>query len=106
MIFAIVTLILKGLGERIGVGVNFQNPYFFYDRDPDLLYRQYVGFLKSRHPVGPKINAHSNVTGGSSSDLNSPHFNDQSLRYTRGQFKKVHFYKNEVESNAAKTYHP
>ena len=55
---------------------------------------------------GPKINAHSIVTGGSSSDLNSPHFNDQSLRYTRGQFKKVHFYKNEVESNAAKTYHP
>ncbi|MDP4852287.1 MAG: penicillin acylase family protein [Saprospiraceae bacterium] len=46
------------------------------------------------------------VTGGSSSNLNSPHFNDQSLRYTRGQFKKVHFYKNEVETNAAKTYHP
>jgi acyl-homoserine lactone acylase PvdQ len=55
---------------------------------------------------GPKINAHSIVTGGSSSDLNSPHFNDQSLRYTRGQFKKVHFYKNEVETNAVKTYHP
>jgi acyl-homoserine-lactone acylase len=55
---------------------------------------------------GPKINAHSIVTGGSSSNLNSPHFNDQSLRYTRGQFKKVHFYKNEVESNAVKTYHP
>jgi acyl-homoserine lactone acylase PvdQ len=55
---------------------------------------------------GPIINAHSIVTGGSSSDLNSPHFNDQSLRYTRGQFKKIHFYKNEVESNAVKTYHP
>ncbi|MFN6065266.1 MAG: penicillin acylase family protein, partial [Bacteroidota bacterium] len=55
---------------------------------------------------GPKINAHSIVTGGSSSDMNSPHFNDQSLRYTRGQFKKIHFYKNEVESNAVKTYHP
>lgn len=48
MIFAIVTLTLKGLGERIGVGVNFQNPYFFYDRD--LLYRQYVGVFEVSPP--------------------------------------------------------
>jgi acyl-homoserine lactone acylase PvdQ len=55
---------------------------------------------------GPKINAYSIVTGGSSSNPNSEHFNDQSLRYTRGQFKKVHFYKEEIDSNAVKTYHP
>lgn len=55
---------------------------------------------------GPQIKAHSIVTGGSSSDLNSTHFNDQSLRYTRGQFKEIRFYKNEVETNAVKTYHP
>ena len=55
---------------------------------------------------GPRINAHSIVTGGSSSNPNSDHFNDQSLKYTRGQFKKVHFYKEEIQTNAIRTYHP
>lgn len=55
---------------------------------------------------GPKIKAYSIVTGGSSSNPESEHFNDQSLRYTKGQFKKVHFYKEEIDLNAVKTYHP
>jgi acyl-homoserine lactone acylase PvdQ len=55
---------------------------------------------------GPRINAYSIVTGGSSANPESPHFNDQSLRYTRGQFKKVYFYKDEILSGAIKTYQP
>lgn len=55
---------------------------------------------------GPRINAYSIVTGGSSSNPESSHFNDQSLKYTRGQFKKVYFYKDEISSNTSKTYHP
>ncbi len=42
---------------------------------------------------GPRIKAKSIVTGGSSSDPSSKHFNDQSLMYSKGQFKDVLFYK-------------
>jgi acyl-homoserine-lactone acylase len=55
---------------------------------------------------GTKIKAKSIVTGGSASDSSSPHFNDQSLMYTLGQFKDVYFYKEDVLKNSEKTYHP
>lgn len=55
---------------------------------------------------GPRIKAKSIVTGGSSSDPSSKHFNDQSLMYTQGKFKDVLFYKEDVIKNAERTYHP
>jgi acyl-homoserine lactone acylase PvdQ len=55
---------------------------------------------------GSRIKAKSIVTGGSSSDPSSPHFKDQALMYTQGQFKDVLFYKEDVVKNAEKTYHP
>ena len=55
---------------------------------------------------GEKVRARSIVTGGSSSNPASPHFNDQSQRYTAHQFKDVLFYKEDVMRNAERTYHP
>jgi acyl-homoserine lactone acylase PvdQ len=55
---------------------------------------------------GKKIKAKSLLAGGESGDPNSKHFNDQLLMYSKGQFKDVLFYKEDVISHAEKTYHP
>ncbi|MBA4849206.1 penicillin acylase family protein [Emticicia sp. BO119] len=55
---------------------------------------------------GPKIKAKSLLAGGESGDPKSPHFKDQAEMYTKGQFKEVLFYKEDVLRNAEKSYHP
>ncbi|MGO4819329.1 penicillin acylase family protein [Flavobacterium sp. W22_SRS_FP1] len=55
---------------------------------------------------GPKIKAKSLLAGGNSSDPKSKHFNDQVEMYRKGEFKDVLFYKEAVEKNAERTYHP
>lgn len=55
---------------------------------------------------GPKIKAKSLLAGGESGDPESPHFKDQAEMYTKGQFKEVLFYKEDVLKNAKKRYHP
>jgi acyl-homoserine-lactone acylase len=55
---------------------------------------------------GPKIKAKSLLAGGESGDPNSKHFNDQLEMYTKGKFKDVLFYKEDVLKNAERTYHP
>jgi acyl-homoserine lactone acylase PvdQ len=55
---------------------------------------------------GPKIKAKSLLAGGNSSDPKSKHFDDQSEMYQKGTFKDVLFYKEEVEKNAERSYHP
>ena len=55
---------------------------------------------------GKKIKAKSLLAGGESGDPSSPHFNDQLDMYTKGQFKDVLFYKEDVLKHAEKTYHP
>ena len=55
---------------------------------------------------GKKIKAKSLLAGGQSGDINSKHFADQALMYTRGQFKEVLFYKEDVLKHAEKKYHP
>ena len=55
---------------------------------------------------GKKIKAKSLLAGGQSGDPASKHFNDQALMYTKGQFKEVLFYKEDVQKHAEKTYHP
>lgn len=55
---------------------------------------------------GEKIIAKSSLAGGQSGDPKSPHFDDQALMYTQGVFKDVLFYKEDVEKNAERTYHP
>lgn len=55
---------------------------------------------------GPRIKAKSIVTGGSNPNPSSKHFNDQALMYSKGEFKDVLFYKEDVVKNAERTYHP
>ncbi len=55
---------------------------------------------------GKKIKAKSLLAGGESGDPQSKHFFDQGTMYSKGQFREVLFYKEEVLKHAEKTYHP
>ena len=55
---------------------------------------------------GPRIKAKSILAGGQSGDPRSPHFNDQAAMYARGEFKDVLFYKEDIERNLERKYHP
>lgn len=55
---------------------------------------------------GPRIKARSLLAGGNSGQPDSPHFFDQGLMYSKGQFKEVHFYKEDVLKNAKRKYRP
>lgn len=55
---------------------------------------------------GKKIKAKSLLAGGQSGDEKSKHFFDQGLMYSKGQFKEVLFYKEDVMKHAEKKYHP
>ncbi len=55
---------------------------------------------------GKKIKAKSLLAGGQSGDPRSKHFNDQGLMYSKGEFKDVLFYKEDVLTHAESKYHP
>jgi len=55
---------------------------------------------------GPKVIAKSLLCGGESGHPGSPHFGDQAEMYTKGRFKDVLYYKEDVVKHAEKTYHP
>ena len=55
---------------------------------------------------GKKIKAKSLLAGGENGQKGSKHFADQAEMYTKGQFKDVLFYKEDVLKNAERTYHP
>jgi acyl-homoserine lactone acylase PvdQ len=55
---------------------------------------------------GKRVKAKTIVTGGESSDPMSPHFSDQAAMYLTGQFKEALFYREDVEKNLEKRYHP
>ncbi len=55
---------------------------------------------------GKKVKARSLLAGGESGDPQSKHFGDQAEMYTKGQFKEVLFYKEDVLKHAESTYHP
>jgi acyl-homoserine-lactone acylase len=55
---------------------------------------------------GKKIKAKSLLAGGESGNTNSKHFFDQGLMYSKGQFKEVLFYKEDVMKHVERKYHP
>jgi acyl-homoserine-lactone acylase len=55
---------------------------------------------------GPRLRAKSILAGGESGDPKSPHFNDQAEMYSRGEFKDVLFYKEDIEKQLERKYHP
>jgi acyl-homoserine-lactone acylase len=65
--------------------------------------RTYPG---TKRMYGTSGNSFVAVHGGQSSDPDSPHFDDQAIMFTKGQFKDVLFYREDIEKNAEVTYHP
>jgi len=55
---------------------------------------------------GPKVRALSIHTFGSSGDPKGPHFMDQSVLYTRGEFKPAWLTLDEIRANLESSYHP
>jgi acyl-homoserine-lactone acylase len=55
---------------------------------------------------GKKVKAKSLLAGGESGNPRSLHFKDQLEMYSKGKFKDVLFYREDVEKNAEKKYHP
>jgi acyl-homoserine lactone acylase PvdQ len=55
---------------------------------------------------GKRIKAKSLLAGGVSGNINSPHFKDQLTMYTKGTFKEVLFYKEDVLKHVEKRYKP
>ncbi len=55
---------------------------------------------------GPRVRAKSILAGGESGDPASKHFSDQAEMYSRGQFKDVLFYKDDIEKQLERKYHP
>ena len=55
---------------------------------------------------GDRVKAKALMAGGLNSDPNSPHFFDQGEMYGRGEFRDVHYYREDVEANATRTYRP
>ncbi len=55
---------------------------------------------------GKKVKAKSLLAGGENANPLSPHFNDQALIYSKGQFKDVWYYKDDITKHAERTYHP
>ena len=55
---------------------------------------------------GKKLKAKSLLAGGESGDVNSKHFFDQGEMYSKGQFKEVLFYKDEVLKHVERKYNP
>lgn len=53
-----------------------------------------------------KIKAKALLAGGQSGDEKSPHFFDQGKAYSKGQFRDVWFYKQDVLNHAERTYQP
>ncbi|MES2318352.1 MAG: penicillin acylase family protein [Pseudomonadota bacterium] len=55
---------------------------------------------------GPRVRAKSILAGGNNSNPASPHFADQAQMYSQGQFKDVLYYKEDIEKQLERKYHP
>ena len=55
---------------------------------------------------GEKVKAKSILAGGNSGNVNSQDFNNQGEMFTKGKFKDVFFYKEDIKKNAVKVYNP
>jgi acyl-homoserine-lactone acylase len=55
---------------------------------------------------GKRIKAKSLLAGGNSGHEDSPHFFDQGLMYSKGEFKDVLFYREDVLKHAVRAYRP
>lgn len=55
---------------------------------------------------GDRVTAKAITVGGLNNDPDSPHFDDQAEMYTRGEFRDVLFYREDIEANLEHEYTP
>ena len=55
---------------------------------------------------GDKVRAKAVTAGGESGDPRSPHFNDQAMRYSKGELRDVYFYRDQLKGHIEREYHP
>ncbi|NUS34248.1 MAG: acylase [Gemmatimonadaceae bacterium] len=55
---------------------------------------------------GDSVHAKAVTAGGESGHPSSKHFDDQALRYTKGQLRDVYFYPNQLRGHIERQYHP
>ncbi|HTW74857.1 MAG TPA: penicillin acylase family protein [Steroidobacteraceae bacterium] len=55
---------------------------------------------------GPRIRAVAVTAGGESGDPRSAHFDDEAIRYARGQLRPVYFYPAQLQGHIERSYHP
>ena len=55
---------------------------------------------------GDSVRARAISPGGESGNPRSPHFNDQMLRYTRGDLRTVYFYPSQLVGHTERSYRP
>ncbi len=55
---------------------------------------------------GDRLRARAVTAGGQSGDPESPHFNDQAMRYVTGDLREVYFYRSDLEGHIERQYHP
>ena len=55
---------------------------------------------------GERLRAKAITVGGLQSDPDSPHFDDQAEMYANGEFREVLFYREDIEANLEREYHP
>ena len=55
---------------------------------------------------GDRVRARAVLVGGQSGSPDSPHFNDQVVRYSSGDLREVYFYRSQLEGHTKRQYHP
>jgi acyl-homoserine-lactone acylase len=55
---------------------------------------------------GPKVRAVAVTAGGESGDPKSAHFNDEAIRYARGELRPVYFYPDDLKGHVERRYRP
>lgn len=55
---------------------------------------------------GDSVRAMAVTAGGESGDPSSPHFNDQAVRYSKGDLREVYFYRPQLKGHTEREYHP
>ena len=55
---------------------------------------------------GPRVRARAVTAGGESGHPDSPHFNDEALRYASGDLREVYFYPDQLKGHTERTYRP
>jgi acyl-homoserine-lactone acylase len=55
---------------------------------------------------GDSVRARAVSAGGESGDPSSKHFNDQAMRYSKGDLRAVYFYPGQLKGHTEREYHP